>query len=133
MTSPEMKKASAATEAIKKSEPNPYEGEQTMSTVPQTADKFSNEFSIATTHARVYIEPDDDYCEKYGIKPEQRALDTAGMLRLDTGEDVVFLSPAEALSVAAALQAVSVHLLEQQPREIRRSTEPGAPSFEEAI
>ena len=42
-------------------------------------------------------------------------------------------TPEQALAYASALQAVAVHVMEQQPREIRRDTEPGAPSFEEAI
>ena len=42
-------------------------------------------------------------------------------------------TPEQACAVAAALQAVAVHVMEQQPREIRRSTEPGAPQFEAVI
>lgn len=41
-------------------------------------------------------------------------------------------TPEQACAFAVALQAVPVHLMEQQPREIRRVIEPGAPSFEES-
>lgn len=61
-------------------------------------------------HTAAVVEPDDD-----GII----------VLRLgDDGERV--FAPSQALALAAALQAVAVHLLEE-PRIIRRSTEPGEP------
>lgn len=39
------------------------------------------------------------------------------------------LTPSEACSLAAALQAVAVHQLEQAPRSIRRLVEPGSPEL----
>lgn len=45
----------------------------------------------------------------------------------------LWLLPERAQSLAAALQAVAVYQLEQQPREITRRTEPGQSSFEGAL
>ncbi|QZY52712.1 hypothetical protein [Leucobacter tenebrionis] len=98
-----------------------------------TPEKSFSTFEVATAHTRVYIESDDEFCAQAGISNEMRVLDTTGMIRLDTGDDVTFLRPAEALSVAAALQAVAVHLMEAAPRELRRNTEPGNPAFEEEV
>lgn len=54
-----------------------------------------------------------------------------GLIALTFGNDGErYLSPAEGLSLAAALQAVSTFLLEE-PRVIRRTTEAGAPRTEE--
>lgn len=50
-----------------------------------------------------------------------------------TAEEDIAFTPTEACALAAALQAVAVHLMESEPREIRRTTEPGAPAFEESI
>ncbi|MGK0715129.1 hypothetical protein ACR5KS_03540 [Leucobacter sp. W1153] len=78
-----------------------------MSSIPQAADAHSRPFRLEGRLACVSVQLDDDYCEMYGIALEQRVLDTAGMLRVDSGEDVVFLSPAEALDLADALRAVA--------------------------
>ena len=51
--------------------------------------------------------------------------------------EVIYLDPAEARDLIANLQAQLVFVGEEygtpQPREIRRSTAPGAPEFEEAV
>ena len=97
---------------------NPYQGE-TMNTIqPQHADKLSSAFSIATTHARISVGSEREYWADNALPDVVRLTDDS--------ESHMLLTPAEALSVAAALQAVAVHL-------IRRSTEAGNPSFEEAL
>ena len=61
--------------------------------------------------------------------------DGTSTVELDFGDEagIKSFTPETACALAAALQAVAVHVMEQQPREIRRITEPGAPAFEEAI
>lgn len=79
---------------------------------PETANpSFDPTFRIQLgAHEVAVVGPDDD-----GIV----------VLRLgDDGERV--FAPSQALALAAALQAVAVHLLEE-PRVITRSTEPGEP------
>lgn len=44
-----------------------------------------------------------------------------------TREETLSFTPAEACALSAALSAVAVHLMESEPREIRRNTEPGQP------
>lgn len=112
----DMKKAPAATGAIRNRNTNLYEGVTMTTTVPHAADKFEALLSISVgTRGFARIEPDNDLVA----------------LRLPTPNEN--LTPAEACALAAALQAVAVHQMESQPREVRRMTEPGAPSFEEAI
>ena len=52
---------------------------------------------------------------------------------LRTFEELLTFTPAEACALAAALQAVGVFLMEEEPRIITRRTEPGNPSFEETV
>lgn len=66
------------------------------------------------------------------VMADQRGGNTL-LVSIDLGDGIRSFTPAEACALAAALQAVAVYQMEQQPREIRRSTEPGAPAFEEAI
>lgn len=124
MTSPEMKKAPAATGAIKNRSTN-YQKEETMNTiipeatVNQQATKFDTTIHVAgLTIAPVNLSGDMTV-----------AIDYDGEL---PGELLAF-TPHQACALAAALQTVAVHLLEEEPRHITRHTEPGNPSFEEAI
>ncbi|GEM_PF-2931422 len=57
----------------------------------------------------------------------------AGDVELDHGDEggIHVFTPAEACALAAALQAVGVYQMEQQPREVTRRTAPGQPATEE--
>jgi len=68
------------------------------------------------------------------------ALDTEHMdwlgrdlIRFEMPLGILHLAPHEARDLASALLNLAAHLDEEQPREICRNTEPGAPAFEEAI
>jgi len=79
-------------------------------------------FDLNLTHARAYIESEADYWAGSGTEAaRQRRAElaaTGDLVRLDTSIDAVALfTPTEALTVAAALQAVAVYLLEQCGRE----------------
>lgn len=111
MTSPEMKKApalSGVTGAIR-TETIPLEGNETMNTIQaQAADNFST-YNIATGNARISIESDRDYWQNDTLPNRVRLTDNA--------DAHLLLSPAEALSISAALTAVAVHLMEQDSAE----------------
>lgn len=70
---------------------------------------FNTRFALALSDCRVDIESDRAYWGDDSIEDRVRLTDTA--------ESLLLLTPAEALSVAAALQAVAVDMLEQQSRE----------------
>lgn len=87
-----------------------YQKEETMNTIQaQAADKFSS-FEITTGHARIFIEENREYWGGDTTVPMAVRL-------TDNSESHLLLSAAEALSVAAALQAVAVHLMEQTGTE----------------
>lgn len=109
------KKKSPAASGEISTESHYERNESVKSTLPQ----FNTSFEIATKHASISVDA------AHGNDEAIVCLDIDGMHSP--------LSPAEALSVAAALQAVAVHQMESRPREIRRKTEPGAPSFEESV
>ena len=107
-----------------KSETNNHEGNQTMTILADTPDarKFSTRFDLRTRNTRVEVQSERDY-----------SAEDVDLVRLtDDQEAHLLLSPAEALSVAAALQAVATHLLEDQPhhRSITRQTAPGQPEHD---
>lgn len=83
---------------------------------PQTTDNFDTRFKLSTGQTRILIEAAED-----PVVSERRVVSL-------NGEDSLHLRlrPEEALSVAAALQAVATYLLEE-PRQLRRRTEPGEP------
>lgn len=117
MNTPETKKAPAlggATGAIKNRKSLPFQEEGiTMNTsIPQAGsdrEKFSS-FEVATGHARIFIEENREYWGGDTTVPLAVRL-------TDNSESHLLLSAAEALSVAAALQAVAVHLMEQASTE----------------
>ncbi len=112
--------------------PIPYqeEGATMNASIPEIAVNFD----INTGHARVQIQSEADYWRDYDQPYADEVTEKGDLVRLtDNSEAHILLSPAEALSVAAALQAVAIHLMERRPREIHRKTEPGAPGFEESI
>lgn len=90
----------------------------TVTDRPETANRglFDPTFTIRVgAYSSAIVEPDTK----------------EGLVAVTLGnDDKRYLAPAEALSLAAALQAVSTFLLEE-PREIRRSTAPGQPQAEE--
>lgn len=87
--------------------------------LPDTTD-FDTKFILKTGHARVWVQ-------------SQNVPNADPVVELtDDFESNLLLTPAEALSLAAALQSVAVHLMEE-PRTLTRKTEPGAPQFEEGI
>lgn len=101
MTSPEMKKASAATEAIKKSEFNPYKGERTMSTIsPRNHARFDAAINVAGLTVMPGVMTG-------GTEPDE------SVVTLKTHDEILSFTTSEACALAAALQAVSVHLMEQ--------------------
>lgn len=102
---------------------NPYKKEETMtSTVPHPSENSDAQFILSTGHARIWVKP-----ALHGRTGESIVELT------DDYESNMLLSPAEALSVAAALTAVATHVLEEESRFITRRTAPGQPAFEEAI
>lgn len=70
-----------------------------------TPDKSFSTFDIATGHARIFVEENREYWGGDTTVPMAVRL-------TDDSESHMLLSPAEALSVAAALTAVAVHLME---------------------
>ncbi len=103
MTSPEMKKAPGATGASK-SDPIIQEGEQTMSTLP----RIPAHFEAAIKVAGLTVAPGE---LTGGNQPDE------AVVTLVTRDETLSFTPAEACALAAALQAVSVHLLEQADTE----------------
>lgn len=93
----------------------------TMTTrVTEQAESFNDTIDVAVAGATV--------------SPWSRT-DGTPTVEIDFGDEagIKSFTPEAACALATALQAVAVHVMEQQPREIRRITEPGAPAFEEAI
>jgi hypothetical protein len=100
---------------------NPLEGLSVNTRLPQNPSKFEAQFILSTGQTRIWVMP-------------ELVTDGKSVVSLTDDHDAnILISPAEALSVAAALQAVAVHLMESEPREIRRHTAPGSPSFEDDV
>lgn len=87
-----------------KSEPNPYEGEQTMSTVPRIPAHFETAIKVAG----LTVAPNQ---LSGGSEPDEN------VVTIITLEETLLLTPAEACALAAALQAVAVHLMESTELE----------------
>lgn len=78
-------------------------------TIPDTSDSFKSPFAsfdLSTAHARIFVESEGEY----------QGNDDLRVRLTDNNDAHILLSAAEALSVAAALQAVAVHLLETSER-----------------
>lgn len=102
-----------------------------VSARPEMAKVFEARFVISAKFGSILVEPEHDYARRHGGQ-EGEIFKGLHLVRIDNGIDgPIHLDAAEALQVAAAVQAVAVDLLEQQPREITRRTEPGAPGFED--
>lgn len=108
-----------------------YQKEETMKPI---ISEFSSRFDISTGHARIEVQSEADYWRPHDGTYASEIAEQGDLVRLtDNSESHILLSPGEALSVAAALQAVATHLLEDKSHTITRRTEPGQPAFEEAI
>lgn len=100
---------------------------------PCENNKFTH-FDLTTGHARIRVQSEADYWHQYDSQHSTDITQAGGLVRLTDDSDAhILLSPTEALSVAAAIQAIAVGLLERSPREIRRSTEPGQPAAEDLM
>lgn len=110
-----------------------YQKEETMKLIiPES----SSRFDISTGHARIEVQSERDYWIADGGYTDRvnYLADAGDLVRLTDDQGAhLLLSPAEALSIAAALQAVATHLLEDKTHTITRRTEPGQPAFEETI
>lgn len=127
MVSPNKKNAPDAAvakqdrEEGKQFDSNIQEGGQTMSTVSTASDNFDALFALSVGRNRVFVQP-------------ASLANGDSIIELTDDHDTnLLLKPNEALAVAAALQAVATHVLEEESRFIRRRTEPGQPAFEETI
>ncbi|MFC5337533.1 hypothetical protein [Leucobacter denitrificans] len=89
--------------------------------IPHPSDNFDALFVLHVGRNRVWVQP---------------ASLANGESIIELTDDLtsnILMKPNEALAVAAALQSVATHVLEEESRFIRRCTEPGAPQHEEAI
>lgn len=98
-----MKKAPVAPGASK-SDPIVQEGEQTMNTLPRIPAHFETTIRVAG----LTVAPGE---LTGGNQPDE------AVVTLITREETISFTPAEACALAAALQAVSVHLMEQADTE----------------
>lgn len=103
MHSPEMKKAPAATGAIKTVNPIQYqEKEVTMtSSLPSMPQHFDTSISVAG----ITIAPNELIG---GGEPAET------VVTINTREELLTFTPSQACAVAAALQAVAVHVMESE-------------------
>lgn len=114
------KKAPAATGAINTETPR-KRNESMNTSIPHPSDNFDALFVMSVGRNRVWVQP---------------ASLANGESIIELTDDLnsnLLMKPTEALAVAAALQAVATHVLEEESRFIRRRTEPGQPAFEEGI
>ncbi len=98
----------------------------------ENTNPFNSRFVINAELGHIFVEAEHEYLARCNVRNAVALSDNA-LIRIDGSDGPLLVTAAEALQVAAAIQAVAIDLLEQQPREIRRNTEPGNPSFEEGI
>lgn len=77
----------------------------------------------------ITVESEKDYATRFGGQ-EAVILEGLDLVRIDGQHGPIHVDAAEALQLAAAIQAVAIDMLEQQPRYVRRATEPGAPELD---
>lgn len=104
----------------------------TITDVIAPANPFDARFLIDAEFGPITVESEREYIARHD-SDESAVLKDLDLVRIDNGGGVVHVDAAEALQLAAAIQAVAVDMLEQQPRYVRRRTEAGAPSFEDVI
>lgn len=112
--------------------PSHQEGETMTTSLPKTASIFDARFLIDAEFGPITVESEREYIARFG-GTEAVIFKDLDLVRIDNGNDVIHVDAAEALQLAAAIQAVAIDMLEQQPRYLKRRTEPGNPHFEEAI
>ncbi len=93
--------------------------ESIMNSLPTASDNFDALFVLKVGRNRVWVQP------------ASRQNGESIVELTDDLDSNLLLRPNEALAVAAALQSVATHVLEEESRFIRRRTEPGAPAFED--
>lgn len=123
MTNPDKQKAPDAAVAKQDREEgnrNTYQGDPMDTSLPRIPAHFETTIRVAG----LTVAPGE---LTGGNQPDE------AVVTLITREETISLAPAEACALAAALQAVAVHLMENTPRELRRNTEPGNPAFEEEV
>lgn len=98
------------------------EGKESMHT---TLPVIGHKYEIATIDGRVWLESERDFWGAPELAPNVR-------ISAENGSHFVISAP-EALSIAAALNAVAVRLMDTAPREIHRHTKPGNPPFEDDV
>ncbi|MFV0435590.1 MAG: hypothetical protein ACK5LO_16655, partial [Leucobacter sp.] len=83
--------------------------------VPRDPARFDTRYDVRTKHARIAVESERAYWAEHGYPERVDYLTGAGdLVRLTDDQDAhLLLSPAEALTVAAALQSVATYLLEE--------------------
>lgn len=107
----------------KNQNPEHYQGDPMTSSQPQTGrnrDTFDAQIKVAGVTVMTSV------MRGGGLPDEPVAV-------IRTPEGLLTFTPAEACALAAALQAVGVFLMEEEPRIITRRTQPGSPSFEEDL
>lgn len=100
--------------------------------VTHAPDNFDARFLISTEFGSIAVESEREYIARFD-SAESVLLKDLDLVRIDNGNEVIHVDAAEALQLAAAIQAVAIDMLEQQPRYLTRRTEAGAPAFEEGI
>ena len=85
--------------------------------IPHPSDNFDALFTLLVGRTRVWVQP--------ASRPNGESV----IELTDDLDSNLLMKPTEALAVAAALQAVATHVLEEESRFIRRSTEPGTPDL----
>lgn len=88
-----------------------------MSSLSHPSDNFDALFVLRVGGNRVWVQP-------ASLSDGQSIIELT-----DDHDSNVLMKPTEALAVAAAIQAVATHVLEEESRFIRRCTEPGEPDF----
>lgn len=92
-----------------------------MFSIPHPSDNFDALFTLLIGTNRVWVQP--------ASRPNGDSI----IELTDDRDSNLLMTPSEALAVAAALQSVATHVLEEESRFVRRRTEPGQPAFEEVV
>lgn len=99
-----------------------------LSRTGENTKNFDARFIVEAEFGSIAVESERDYTSRHNC-PEAVIFAGIDLVRIDNGDAVIHVDAADALALAAAIQAVAVDLLETRPREIRRNTPPGEPEF----